>query len=88
MATKNIGIREDVYEHLKAHKQGEESFSDTIQRLLEDAEGDWRTNFGFLDDRAGESLAEAVEAEREKFDADVTERQREIVDAFDEDDAE
>ncbi|MFC7081734.1 antitoxin VapB family protein [Halorussus caseinilyticus] len=83
MATKNIGIREEVYKHLKAHKQGDESFSDTIERLLEDAEGDWRTNFGFLDGEVGEEFAEAVEAERERFDADATARQREIFDAFD-----
>ncbi|WP_128476708.1 antitoxin VapB family protein [Halorussus pelagicus] len=88
MATKNIGIKEEVYEHLEAHKRGDESFSDTIERLLESSEGDWRTNFGFLDGEAGESLAEAVKAERERFDADTAERQREIVDALREDDRE
>jgi hypothetical protein len=30
MASKNIGIREDVYERPKAHKRGDESFSDTF----------------------------------------------------------
>ncbi|WP_135824846.1 antitoxin VapB family protein [Halorussus ruber] len=85
MATKNIGIREEVYEHLKAHKQGDESFSETIQRLLEEAEDDWETNFGFLGKEAGEEFAEAVEAERERFDTDVAERQREILDALGED---
>lgn len=85
MATKNIGIREKVYEHLKAHKQGDESFSDTIERLLEEAEGDWRTHFGFLGDDAGQEFAEAVESERERFDAELADRQREVRDALDED---
>lgn len=84
MATKNIGIREEVYEHLKAHKQGDESFSETIQRLLEETDADWRTHFGFLDDEAGEEFAEAVESAREQFDADIAERQREIVDTLSE----
>ena len=85
MATKNIGIREEVYEHLKAHKQGSESFSETIERLLEEAEGDWRTHFGFLADEAGEEFAEAVESERERFDAELADRQREVTDALAED---
>ena len=32
MASKNIGIKEDVYERLKAHKRGGESFSETLDR--------------------------------------------------------
>ncbi|PSQ46712.1 hypothetical protein BRD15_08580 [Halobacteriales archaeon SW_6_65_15] len=85
MATKNIGIREEVYEHLKAHKQGDESFSETIQRLLEEAEEDWQTHFGFLDEETGEEFADAVEAERKRLDADLADRQREVVDALGED---
>lgn len=83
MATKNIGIREEVYEHLKAHKQGDESFSETIQRLLEEAEGDWRSHFGFLDDEDAEEFAEAVEAQRERLDADLADRQRDVVGMLD-----
>jgi predicted CopG family antitoxin len=85
MATKNIGIREEVYEHLKAHKQGDESFSETIERLLEEAEGDWQTHFGFLDEEVGEEFADAVETERERLDGDLADRQREILDALGED---
>jgi len=85
MATKNIGIREEVYEHLKAHKQGDESFSETIQRLLEDAEGDWQTHFGFLGGEDGEEFAETVERERERLDADLADRQRDVMAALDED---
>lgn len=35
MGTKTIDIREEVYERLKAQKRDEESFTDTIERLLE-----------------------------------------------------
>lgn len=82
MATRNIGIREEVYEHLKAHRQDDESFSETIQRLLEEAEGDWRTHFRFLDEEVGEVFADTVEAERERLDADLADRQREVMDAL------
>lgn len=83
MATKNIGVREDVYEHLKAHKRGGESFSETIERLLGELEGDWRTHFGFLDEEAGEEFAEEVAAGRERLDEDLTDRQQAVIDALD-----
>ncbi|MEF8826394.1 MAG: antitoxin VapB family protein [Halapricum sp.] len=59
MASKNIGIKEDVYERLKAHKRGGESFSETLDRILHELDSDWRTNAGFLTDEE----AAALEAE-------------------------
>jgi predicted CopG family antitoxin len=59
MVSKNIGIKEDVYERLKAHKRGDESFSETLDRILHELDSDWRTNAGFLSD------AEAADLERE-----------------------
>lgn len=82
MATKNIGVREEVYEHLKAHKRGGESFSETIERLLAEVEGDWRTHFGFLDEEEGEKFAEAVAAGRERLDEGLSDRQQAVVDAL------
>ncbi|MBI4257659.1 MAG: antitoxin VapB family protein [Thaumarchaeota archaeon] len=35
MASKNIAIREDVYQKLLGAKKGGESFSEVIERLLE-----------------------------------------------------
>ena len=35
MTSKNLAIREDVYDRLLEAKKGDESFSDVIQRLLE-----------------------------------------------------
>ncbi|AZH25891.1 antitoxin VapB family protein [Haloplanus aerogenes] len=61
MASKNIAIKEDVYERLKAHKRGGESFSETLDRLLHELDSDWRTNAGFLtDEEAAELEAEVV----------------------------
>ena len=59
MVSKNIGIKEDVYERLKAHKRGDESFSETLDRILHELDSDWRTNAGFLSDE------EAADLERE-----------------------
>lgn len=66
MSTKNIGIREEVYEHLSAHKRDNESFSDVIERLLTEADSDWRTHFGFLDRETGKEFAAVVTADRER----------------------
>ena len=60
MASKNIGIREDVYERLKAHKRGDESFSETLDRILHDLDSDWRTNAGFLTDEEAADLEAEV----------------------------
>ncbi|MDG6962182.1 MAG: antitoxin VapB family protein [Nitrososphaerota archaeon] len=35
MTSKNLAIKEDVYDKLLEAKKGDESFSDVIQRLLE-----------------------------------------------------
>ena len=61
MASKNIGIKEDVYERLKAHKRGDESFSETLDRLIHERESDWRTNAGFLSQHEADDLEAAVE---------------------------
>lgn len=60
MASKNIGIKEDVYERLKAHKRGDESFSETLDRILHELEADWRANAGFLADEEAADLDAAV----------------------------
>jgi predicted CopG family antitoxin len=73
MASKNIGIREDVYERLKAHKRGNESFSETLDRILNELDSDWRTNAGFLTDEAAEDLEAEVERGLEDLDDAVDE---------------
>jgi predicted CopG family antitoxin len=61
MGSKNIGIKQHVYERLKAHKRGDKSFSETLDRILQELDSDWRTNVGFLtDDEAAEFEAEVT----------------------------
>lgn len=60
MASKTIGIKEDVYERLKAHKRGGESFSETLDRILHELDSDWRTNAGFLTDEEAADLKAEV----------------------------
>jgi len=60
MASKNIGIKKDVYERLRAHKRGDESFSETLDRLLDEFDSDWRTNVGFLTEDEAAELETAV----------------------------
>jgi predicted CopG family antitoxin len=73
MASKNIGIREDVYERLKAHKRGNESFSETLDRILQELDSDWRTNAGFLTDEAAEDLETELDRGLEDLDDAVDE---------------
>lgn len=40
MTTKTIGIKAEVYERLAAEKREDESFTDTIDRLLDTATAD------------------------------------------------
>ncbi|WP_254838373.1 antitoxin VapB family protein [Natronomonas marina] len=74
MASKNIGIKEDVYERLKAHKRGDESFSETLDRLLHELDSDWRTNAGFLSQQAAADLEAEVERGFEDLDDAFDER--------------
>jgi predicted CopG family antitoxin len=60
VASENIGIKEDVYERLEAHKRGDESFSETLDRILHELDSDWRTNAGFFTDREAADLEAEV----------------------------
>ncbi|WP_181692439.1 antitoxin VapB family protein [Natronomonas sp. LN261] len=64
MGTKTIGLREEVYERLKARKREDESFSDLVDRLVEERRTDWREGFGTLPDGAAEALEDAANASR------------------------
>lgn len=62
MSTKNIGIQEDVYKRLKAHKRGDESFSEVLDRILSEVDADWRTHAGFLSEGEARNFREEVES--------------------------
>ncbi|KDS91321.1 hypothetical protein FK85_03705 [Halorubrum saccharovorum] len=80
MPTKTIGVREEVYERLRARKRDDESFTDLIDRLIDESEGDWRDGFGSLSTEEADSLREAAAASRERFDESAGDRQTAAID--------
>ncbi|SFR30254.1 MULTISPECIES: antitoxin VapB family protein [Halorubrum] len=68
MPTKTIGVREEVYERLRARKRDDES------------EGDWRDGFGSLSTAETDSLREAARRSRERFDESAGTRQAAAID--------
>ena len=80
MASKNIGIKEDVYERLKTHKRGDESFSETLDRILHELDSDWRTNAGFLSDKEAADLEAEVSQGLEDVDDSLDELGDEVDD--------
>jgi predicted CopG family antitoxin len=79
MPTKTIGVREEVYDRLAAEKRNDESFSDTIDRLVENARSDWRHSFGKLGDE-GDKLRRVAEEQRNDLAASEAERQEKTLD--------
>ena len=82
MGTKTIGLREDAYERLKARKREDESFTDLVERLLDEATVDWRDGFGTLDADEMTALERTVEASREQLSDGLAGRQQEARDAL------
>lgn len=80
MPTKTIGVREEVYERLRARKRDGESFTDLIDRLIDESEGDWRDGFGSLSAEEADSLRETTAASRERFDGSASDRQTAALD--------
>lgn len=79
METKTIDVREDVYKRLKARKREDESFTDLMDRILNETQADWREGFGTLDATETEELERVVEMSRSRTSVGLTERQREAV---------
>ena len=80
MPTKTIGVREEVYERLRARKRDDESFTDLIDRLIDESEGDWRDGFGSLSAEETDSLREVAGASRERFDESAGDQQTAAID--------
>jgi predicted CopG family antitoxin len=79
MGTKTIGVKESVYERLKARKREGESFTDVMNRLLDETNADWRDGFGTLDADEAEELERTVERSRRQTSDDLATRQREAL---------
>ena len=61
MTTKTLNVREEAYLALKARKRPDESFSDTILRLLGKDKKDLLTFLNKLSNQDRSSLAEAAQ---------------------------
>lgn len=66
MSSKNVSLKQSVYEQLKAHKRPGESFSDVVERLLEGEQADWRKSVGILSNEEADELREFVRRRREE----------------------
>lgn len=79
MGTKTIGITEAVYERLAAEKREDESFTDTIARLLDTATADWRHGFGRYQGAEGDALERLVSDVRRDHADGLAQRQTEVL---------
>lgn len=64
-----------VYERLKARKREGESFTELVDRLMDEARPDWRTGFGTLPEDAATELRKSVEEGRTALGEGLTARQ-------------
>ena len=76
MGTKTIGIKDETYDRLKGRKREDESFTDLVERLLDETTADWRAGFGTLDEDVADALEETVKESRDWTSAGLAERQR------------
>lgn len=60
MASKNIGIKEEVYGRLEAHKRGDESVSETLDRILRDLARTGGRTRAFLSEEDAAELGDEV----------------------------
>lgn len=82
MGTKTIGLREDAYERLKARKREDESFTELVNRLLDESTPDWREGFGSLPSDEAAELEEFAKEAREGLGTGLASRQLEAVEAL------
>jgi predicted CopG family antitoxin len=79
MGTKTIGVKDEVYERLQARKRDDESFTDLMDRLLDDTTADWRAGFGSLSADEAADLQSVVAAAREQTAAGMAARQQDAI---------
>ncbi|MFB6188132.1 MAG: antitoxin VapB family protein [Halobacteriaceae archaeon] len=78
MGTKTIGLQDHVYERLKARKREGESFTELVDRLLDETTTDWREGFGSLSSDEVEELEQFVTESRTHMSEGLAKRQQEI----------
>ena len=80
MGTKTIGIRDDVYERLKTRKREDESFTDLMNRILDETTVDWCEGFGTLSAGEADELEAIVADSRVQTSEGLSARQHEALD--------
>lgn len=82
MGTKTIGITEAVYDRLAAEKREDESFTETIDRLLDSVTSDWRRGFGRYAGTEGDEFERLVDQVRRDHAEGLAQRQNDVLDAL------
>ena len=82
MGTKTIGVRDETYERLNARKRDDESFTDLMERLMDETTADWREGFGTLSRTEADELEALVEASRTRTSDGMANRQRDALEAL------
>lgn len=82
MATKTIGIKEEVYDRLAAEKREDESFTETVARLLDETQSDWQRGFGRYGGGAGEEFERIVRDAKRGTSLGLSERTDEALEAM------
>ena len=83
MGTRTIGITDEVYDRLSAQKREGESFTELIDRLLEERTTDWREGFDTLEADADE-LEQLIETTRTRAESGLATRQRDALETLSE----
>lgn len=78
MSSKNISLKGSVYERLLEYKRADESFSDAVDRMLDETRPDWREFVGTLNDESAAQVKELVEKRRERSIQETEEEYREL----------
>lgn len=79
---KSIGVSESVYERLTERKRCDESYSDLIDRLLDEIELDWRPGFGSLEESDASQLRRRTRESRRSMSEGLVVRQSQTVESL------
>jgi len=63
--SETIGVETEVYERLEARKRPNESFTDLLDRLMNETTTSWREGFGTISEDVAEEVLPAAEDARE-----------------------